>query len=61
MKITLNIPDCAQLDLIKLGCELEIPVEKVVVSALCVGSEVIRTNQDLKLRIKQQWKKEDGR
>jgi small basic protein len=58
MKVTLNLPDNAQLDLVKLGAQLEIPVEKVVTSALCVGVQIINNNPALKRRIKEQWKKE---
>ena len=41
MKITLNIPDNMQLDLIKLGSKLEVPVEKVVVTVMGAGTAVL--------------------
>lgn len=56
MKVSLNFPDGPQLDLVKLGSELEAPLEKVIVAALAVGTRVIATNPKLKEQIKQQLK-----
>ena len=59
MRVTLNFPDGPQLDLVQLGSELEIPLEKVIVSALAVGVQIINGNPELKKRIKQEWKSEN--
>jgi len=56
MKITLNLPDGPQLDLVQLGAQLEIPLEEVVVSCMAVGTQVISNNPELREKIKKQWK-----
>lgn len=56
MKITLNIPDSVQQDLMTLGAKLEIPMEKVIVSCMSVGSGVIQDNPKLQEQLKEHWK-----
>ena len=61
MKITLNIPDNMQLDLIKLGSKLEVPVEKVVVTVMGAGTAVLEKNPQLITAYKEMWAKEAKR
>ena len=56
MKVTFNLPNGPQLDLVQLAAQLEIPLEEVLVSCLAVGTQVISNNPELREKIRKQWK-----
>lgn len=56
MKITLNIPDNMQGDLVKLGSKMEIPIEKVVVTVMAVGTQVINDCPQMIQKYKDYWR-----
>jgi hypothetical protein len=54
MKITLDIPDNSQSDIVALAADMKLPLEKVVFGCMAAGCQVIMANPKLKERVKQQ-------
>lgn len=60
MKITLDIPDNAQSDIVALAADMKLPLEKVVYACMAAGCQVITANPKIKAQVKAQLLKESA-
>ena len=54
MKITLDIPDNAQSDIVVLAADMKEPLEKVIYACMAAGCQIITANPKIKASIKKQ-------